>query len=143
MQNIQYQAATIFYLLYPPPDQNQSFRTTVHCYIWWPFSMVHLVLNANFLHKVDSSNFDNLTPRQNGFKQKVRSREKNCPNLIVGTLRVLKKIVWKSFTVDFFYLDPPGFEPGTSCTLAERTTDVATKTERFWAKNVLLINCLQ
>ena len=106
--------------------------------------MVHLVLNANFLHKVDSSNFDNLTPRQNGFKQKVRSREKNCPNLIVGTLRVLKKIVWKSSTVEFFYtLAPPGFEPGTSRTLAERATDVATKTERFWAQNVLVINCIQ
>ena len=39
--------------------------------------------------------------------------------------------------MEFFYsLAPPGFEPGTSCILAERATDVAMKTERFWAKNV-------
>ena len=42
--------------------------------------------------------------------------------------------------VEFFYnLAPPGFEPGTSCTLAERTTDVDTKTERFLAQNLSVL----
>ena len=43
--------------------------------------------------------------------------------------------------VEFFYtLAPPGFEPGTSRTLAERATDVAMKSERFLAKKLLLFN---
>ena len=76
------------------------------------------------------------TISQMDLKKKVKYRKKQSPNLIVGTLRVLKKIVWKSFTVEFFYsLAPPGFEPRTSRTLAERATDVATKSERFLAKN--------
>ena len=67
--------------------------------------------------------------------------KKDPQNLIVGTLRVLKKIVWKSSTVEFFYtLAPPGFEPGTSHTLAERATDVATKSERILAKKLLFLN---
>ena len=49
--------------------------------------------------------------------------KKDPPNLKEGTLRVMKKIIMSSSTVEFFYvLVSPGFEPGTSCTLAERAT---------------------
>ena len=39
------------------------------------------------------------------------------------TLRVMKKIILSSSTVEFFHgLVSPGFEPGTSCILIERAT---------------------
>ena len=49
----------------------------------------------------------------------------------------MKKIILSSSTVEFFHvLVSPGFEPGTSSTIAERATSRPTSKGKFAEKNL-------
>ena len=52
----------------------------------------------------------------------------------------MKKIILSSSTVEFFHvLVSPGFEPGTSCNLAERATSRPTGKGKFTEKKLAYI----